>query len=156
MTEKNRYDFERELAAARGFSVLCGTDEAGRGPLAGPVYAAAVYLNGAVIDGLDDSKKLSAKKREHLFDEICKKTIWSVKSISAQEIDETDILSAAQKAMREATAEVAAETDCDCVLVDGNIARFFPLPAICVVGGDAKCVPLPPHRFWPRYPETGK
>ncbi len=139
MDENNRFAYEQALAAEHGFTSWCGTDEAGRGPLAGPVYAAAVDLRGARIEGLDDSKKLSPRKRDKLFDEICAKTVWSIKSVSAREIDETDILSAAQKAMREAVAEVTAKTGCACALVDGNIARQFPIPAICVIQGDAKC-----------------
>lgn len=142
MTVSDRFEFEKTVAESRGFASWCGTDEAGRGPLAGPVYAAAVYLGDAQISGLDDSKKLSAKKRDLLFDEICEKTVWSIRSVSAREIDETDILSAAQKAMREAVADVAARCGCEGVLVDGNIARGFPLPSVCVVGGDAKCASI--------------
>ena len=84
------------------YNVIAGTDEAGRGPLAGPVYAAAVILPmGLVIEGLNDSKKISEKKREKLFDVICEKAVsYCIASADVREIESTDILSASQKAMR--------------------------------------------------------
>ena len=90
-------DFSLEKAAmARGCTAVCGCDEAGAGPLKGPVYAAAVILPvDGCIPGLDDSKKLTEKKREALFDVICQQAAaWAVASVSAEEIDATDILSA--------------------------------------------------------------
>ena len=96
-------DFSLEKAAmARGCTAVCGCDEAGAGPLMGPVYAAAVILPvDGCIPGLDDSKKLTEKKREALFDVICQQAAaWAVASVSAEEIDATDILSARMKAMQ--------------------------------------------------------
>ena len=96
-------DFSLEKAAmARGCAAVCGCDEAGAGPLMGPVYAAAVILPvDGCIPGLDDSKKLTEKKREALFDVICQQAAaWAVASVSAEEIDATDILSARMKAMQ--------------------------------------------------------
>lgn len=136
------YESEKRLAEARGFSIFCGTDEAGRGPLAGPVYAAAVYLGGVRIDGLNDSKKLSAKKRMLLCDEICTKAEYAVASADVGEIDRLNILEASQLAMRRAVSELIGKVRADTVLVDGNIARDFPIPAICVTGGDAKCASI--------------
>lgn len=130
------YEFEN-AALAEGFSVVAGTDEAGRGPLAGPVYAAAVILpNGLEIEGLNDSKKISEKKREKLFDEICEKAIsYGIASASVEEIDELNILNASQLAMRRAVAMLTPTPDL--VLVDGNVARGFEMTARTIVKGDA-------------------
>ena len=124
-----------------GYSPVCGCDEAGAGPLAGPVYAAAVILPlGEEIPGLNDSKKLSAKKREALFPVIQQRALaWSVASVSAEEIDQTDILSARMKAMELAIRGLnpAAEF----ALVDGNRDKgrsaAITLPHLCVVKGDS-------------------
>lgn len=118
--------------------LICGTDEAGRGPLAGPVVAAACILpEGCVIEGLDDSKKLTEKKRERLFGEITKKALaWSAALATPVEIDEINILEASLKAMRRAVSALYIRPDL--VLVDGNIKRGFDLPAEAVVGGDGK------------------
>lgn len=120
-----------------GYSVICGTDEAGRGPLAGPVFAAACILPaGLVIDGLNDSKKISEKKREKLFDIICREAVsYGIASASVEEIDSINILEAAQLAMRRAVAMLTPAPDL--VLVDGNIARGFEMKAVPVIGGDA-------------------
>ncbi len=119
------------------YNVIAGTDEAGRGPLAGPVYAASVILPvGLEIEGLNDSKKLSPKKREKLFDEICEKALcYAIASSDVKTIEKTDILSASQSAMVEAVNLLKIKPDM--VLVDGNIARGFPVPAKTVIGGDA-------------------
>ena len=111
--------YEDEARAA-GFSSVCGVDEAGRGPLAGPVCAAAVILpRGLDIPGLNDSKKLTGKKREALFPVICEKAVsCAVASVDAQEIDETDILSARMKAMQ--LAIDALNVPADYALIDGN------------------------------------
>ncbi len=136
------YVFEQETAAARNFKCFCGTDEAGRGPLAGPVYAAAVYLGDKQIDGLNDSKKISPKKRDALYDIICSETECAVESASVGEIEQTNILEASQAAMRRAVDKLCSSVNLDVVLVDGNIARGFSIPAITVVGGDAKCASI--------------
>jgi len=123
---------------AEGVSVICGTDEAGRGPLAGPVYAAAVILpEGLVIEGLNDSKKISEKKREKLYDIIKESAVsWAIASASPEEIDEYNILNASQLAMRRAVAELDPQPEL--TLVDGNVARDFPMRAVTVIKGDAK------------------
>lgn len=116
---------------------VCGLDEAGRGPLAGPVYAAAVILeDGTKIPGLDDSKKLTPKKRAVLEQMIKQKALfWAVASVDAQVIDEINILNASLLAMKKAVLALGKEPGL--LLVDGNIARGFDLPAIPVIKGDA-------------------
>jgi len=127
-----------------GFTALCGTDEAGRGPLAGPVYAAAVMLpEGLEIEGLDDSKKLTAKKREKLLDIIIEKAAaYSVCVGTVEEIENINILNAALLAMNRAVCSLKSKeggiAKPDIVLVDGSIARGFSYPAEAVIGGDGK------------------
>ncbi|MBQ8383357.1 MAG: ribonuclease HII [Clostridia bacterium] len=130
------YEYE-SAAIEAGYAVIAGTDEAGRGPLAGPVYAAAVILPmGLVIDGLNDSKKLSEKKREALFDVICQEAIsYGIAYATPEEIDELNILNASQLAMRRAVAMLTPAPDL--VLVDGNVAREFPMNTQTVVKGDS-------------------
>lgn len=130
------YELENELIQS-GYSMVCGVDEAGRGPLCGPVVTAAVILpSGLYIDGLNDSKKLSEKKREELFDVICKSAIaYSIVEGSVEEINATDILKATMNAMKRAIETLPVMADF--ALVDGNIARDFPVPARPVVHGDA-------------------
>ena len=115
----------------------CGVDEAGRGPLAGPVYAAAVILDPArPIVGLADSKKLSEKQRDRLAIEIREKALaWAVASASVQEIDRINILQATLLAMQRAVAALSLLPDE--ILVDGNRLPKFDLPARAIVGGDA-------------------
>ena len=130
--------YELEEALIReGYSLVCGVDEAGRGPLCGPVAAAACILPcGLVLDGLNDSKKLSEKKREALYDQICENAIaYAIVLGSVEEINETDILSTTLHAMRRAID--ALEPKADFALIDGNITRDFTLPCRAVVHGDA-------------------
>lgn len=117
--------------------VVCGVDEAGRGPFAGPVVAAACIMpDGFVIEGLDDSKKLTEKKREKLFDIIIENAIaYSIASASVEEIEEINILNAAMLAMNRAVESL--EIRPDLALIDGNTSRGFTLPTKTVVGGDA-------------------
>ena len=131
------YSIENELSEA-GYEIVCGIDEAGRGPLCGPVVAAACILPaGLVIEGLNDSKKLTAKKRDKLFDLICKNAIaYSIASASVEEIDELNILEADLLAMRRAIDGLSVKADF--ALIDGNIARDFQIPARAIIGGDAK------------------
>ena len=124
---------------------ICGTDEAGRGPLAGEVYAAAVILpHGLEIEGLSDSKKLSEKKREKLYDIITKEAVaYSIASATIDEIDNLNILNAALLAMRRAVNALSDKNkniiNPDYVLVDGNIVRYFDdLKHRGVIKGDAK------------------
>lgn len=134
------WQYEREAVSA-GCTRICGCDEAGAGPLAGPVYAAAVILPlGVVIPGLDDSKKLSEKRREALFPVIQEAAAaWAVSWVDAQEIDQTDILSARMKAMQQAMDQL--EPKADFALVDGNRdhGRSFAItaPHRCLVKGDS-------------------
>ena len=134
------WHYERE-ALEQGHALVCGCDEAGAGPLAGPVYAAAIILPlGVEIEGLDDSKKLTEKKREALFPVIQEKALaWAVARVEAAEIDETDILSARMKAMQLAMDQLALRPDF--ALIDGNRdhGRSFALttPHCCIVKGDS-------------------
>lgn len=133
----NLHEFDL-LRMNGGISLLAGVDEAGRGPLAGPVYAAAVILPADFYcDRINDSKKLSEKKREELFDIITENALcYAVSSVSAKEIDETDILSAAMLAMKNAVASLKYTPGL--ALVDGNRSRGLTVPFECVIGGDAK------------------
>ncbi len=130
------YEYENRYTA-EGYTVVAGTDEAGRGPLAGPVCAAAVILpEGLEIEGLNDSKKISVKKREKLFDEICEKAVsYGIAYASVEEIDELNILNASQLAMRRAVEMLDPAPDL--VLVDGNVARGFSCKAVTIVKGDS-------------------
>ena len=131
-------DYSYENAAlSRGFAVVAGTDEAGRGPLCGEVVATAVILpQGLYIEGLNDSKKLSEKKREKLYELIIENAVsYGIASASVEEIDRLNILNAAQLAMRRAVAMLSPTPDL--VLVDGNIARDFEMETRTVIGGDA-------------------
>ncbi len=124
-------------AAAGGFKFICGADEAGRGPLAGPVCAAAVILpENTVIDGVNDSKKLSEKKREELFD-VIKETALSycVAWSSVEEIENINILNAAMLAMKRAVEGL--KISADYALIDGNRLPELNIPALAVIKGDS-------------------
>ena len=125
-----------------GLSPLCGVDEAGRGPLAGPVCAAAVILpRGLVIEGLNDSKKLSGKKRESLYDEIVEKAVaYGIAFASVEEIEEKNILEATFLAMNRAIEKLAVRPVL--ALIDGNRDKGITVPARCVIGGDGKCADI--------------
>ncbi len=116
---------------------VCGVDEVGRGPLAGPVVAAAVILDPArPIDGLADSKKLSERRRETLFGEICGSALaWSIGRAEVAEIDEINILQASLLAMQRAVAALPVAPQC--ALVDGNRLPQLPCAARAIIGGDA-------------------
>jgi ribonuclease HII len=135
------FDFEEEHYS-EGYTAICGCDEAGRGPLCGPVVAAAVILpRGAVIEGLNDSKKLTEKKREALFDVICEKALaYSIAEASPEEIDEINILNASMLAMRRAVEGLKIQADF--ALIDGNCSRGFTIPTETVVKGDAKSLSI--------------
>lgn len=126
-----------EKAKSEGFSVICGCDEAGRGPLAGPVFAAAVILSEETdIPGLDDSKKLTEKQRDRLFDTIKALAVdYAIASASVEEIEEINILNASMLAMKRAVEQL--KTKPDLALIDGNIARGFDIPARPIIKGDA-------------------
>lgn len=129
---------EFDKVVSERFGAVCGIDEAGRGPVAGPVYAAAVILDpNDPIDGLDDSKKLTPKKREALFPVIQKKALaWYIASASVEEIDATDILSADLLAMKRAFEGLG--TECGIVLVDGDVLPELKAEMRNVIGGDAR------------------
>ena len=122
--------------------ILCGVDEAGRGPLAGPVCAAAVILpRGTVIEGLNDSKKLSEKKREQLFDVICDTALsYAIAFATVEEIEELNILHAAQLAMNRAIDEL--DPIPDLAIIDGNQAGDIRFPHETVIKGDASCISI--------------
>ena len=131
-------EYQLEAALAKeGYTSVCGVDEAGRGPLCGPVVAAACILPiGLAIEGLDDSKKLTAKKREKLFDWICENAIaYCIAQASVEEIDRLNILEADLLAMRRAIDGL--QVPADFALIDGKIARDFQIPAKAIVKGDA-------------------
>lgn len=125
-----------------GYKYIAGVDEAGRGPLAGPVFAAAVILpEGCVIDGINDSKKLSEKKREELFDVICEKAVaYCIADVSEGRIDEINILNATFEAMNGAVDGLGVTPDY--VLIDGNRISGMTLPHETVVKGDAKSISI--------------
>ncbi len=135
------YEYEN-LYKSQGFSVVCGVDEAGRGPLAGPVFAAAVILPDGLEDiGLNDSKKLTEKKRDALFDAIKEKaTAWSVASADEKEIDTLNILNATFLAMKRAVDGLAVRPDI--ALVDGNRRPHTGINEETIVKGDAKSISI--------------
>ncbi len=130
-------EFENSIYA-QGFSLVCGADEAGRGPLAGPVCAGAIILKrGQIIEGVNDSKKLSGKKREELFDVIKSEALacgtgWA----SVEEIEEINILNAAMLAMKRAIKSLAVKPDF--ALIDGNKTPDLDIPSLAVVKGDSR------------------
>ncbi len=141
LEEEERYKsmliIEKEKTA-EGYNLICGVDEAGRGPLAGAVYAAAVILpQGIVIPGLNDSKKISEKRRENLFEVIIEKAAaYSIASVDEKRIDEINILNATFEAMNKAVNSLSIQPDY--VLIDGNRIKGMSIPHETVVKGDAK------------------
>ena len=131
------FDYE-ESKYNEGFTAVCGCDEAGRGPLCGSVVAAAVILpRGLIIEGLDDSKKLSEKKREKIYDLIINSAIaYGIAEATPEEIDEINILNASMLAMRRAVEKLSVKADF--ALIDGNCSRGFEIPTETVVKGDSK------------------
>lgn len=131
-------ELEKEVLK-RGYSFVCGVDEAGRGPLAGPVCAAAVILDpNTELEGVNDSKKLSEKKREALFDVICQKAVaYSIAFATVEEIEEVNILNATYLAMNRAIEGL--EIKADFALIDGNrVPKDIKIDCETVVKGDAK------------------
>ena len=135
------WEVENEIAA-EGFAPVCGVDEAGRGPLAGPVCAAAVILpKGLIFPGLDDSKKLTEKKREALYDAIVASAVsYGIAFASVEEIEELNILGATFLAMNRAIALL--EPRPALALIDGNRNTGIEVPSRCIVKGDAKCASI--------------
>ena len=137
---KEMESIEREIRKTHGVTYIAGVDEAGRGPLAGPVFAAAVILpENCVIEKLNDSKKLSEKKREELYDIITDKAIaFSVMSVDEKTIDSINILNATFLAMNRAVESLSPAPEH--VLVDGNRIRDMKFPCTTVVKGDSKSI----------------
>ncbi len=136
------YSFEL-LAAQKGYKFICGVDEAGRGPLAGPVCAAAVVLpEGVEIPGLNDSKKLTAKKREQLFPVIIEKALaYGIAYGTVEEIEEHNILNATYLAMNRAIE--ALQQSADYALIDGNrVPKSCPVACETIVKGDSKSMSI--------------
>ena len=135
------YEFENQ-AHLDGYKVVCGVDEAGRGPLAGPVYAAAVILPDGLEDmGINDSKKMSEKKREQIFDTIVENAVaYGIGFATETEIDEINILNATFLAMKRAVENMGVEPDL--VLVDGNRKPGTGYDEITIVKGDAKSISI--------------
>ena len=133
------WEYER-AKKTEGFINIAGVDEAGRGPLAGAVFAACVILpEGCVIEGINDSKKLSEKKREMLFDEIIEKAVaYSIESVDEKMIDEINILNATHLAMNMAVEKMSIKPDF--VLIDGNSIKNMTTPHETVVKGDSKSI----------------
>ena len=136
MSEVNMWEIE-DSCYTGGVNVICGVDEAGRGPLAGPVCASAVILPAHLdIPGLTDSKKLTDKKRRELFPVIQEQAIaWGIGMASCEEIDEINILQATFLAMQRALEQLTIRPDL--VLIDGNRAKDFGLPVKTVIKGDS-------------------
>ena len=139
MAENNEKDFlyYENLYSENNTKLVCGIDEAGRGPLAGPVCAAAVVMPyGTIIDGVNDSKKLTEKKRELLFDTIKEKSLsYGIAFSNEKEIDEVNILNATFLAMERAVKSLKIQPDL--ILVDGNRLPDFDIPAKTIVKGDS-------------------
>ncbi len=134
---KNMWNIEDALSQ-KGYTLIAGVDEAGRGPLAGSVYAAAVILpHGMMLEGLNDSKKISEKKREKLYEDIKANALcYCVATATAEEIDELNIRNATYVAMNRAIDGLLKKADF--VLIDGDCIKDCPYPHECVVKGDAK------------------
>lgn len=131
------WEIERSCKA-RGYQLICGADEAGAGPLAGPVYAGAVILpEGLILEGLNDSKKVTPKRRDWLFDEIREKAVaWAVASVDEKEIDAINILNARMKAMELAIQALIPAPDY--ALIDGNRDKGITIAHETVVKGDGR------------------
>lgn len=141
MSKTDLWEMERGYRQ-QGYGVICGVDEAGRGPLAGPVCAAAVILPaGLEIPGLDDSKKLTDAKRRALFDEITETAVsFGIAFADEKEIDEINILQATFNAMERAIHMLSVRPEL--ALIDGNRARDFGLPVEAIIGGDGRCASI--------------
>ena len=135
------FEFENQKYS-EGYTAVCGCDEAGRGPLCGPVVAAAVILpRDCVIPGLDDSKKLTEMRREALVDEICRVAIaYGIAECSPEEIDSLNILNASMLAMQRAIDKLSVAADF--ALIDGNCTRGFKIPAEAIVKGDSRSMSI--------------
>lgn len=141
MNTTDLWELENQILD-RGVAPLCGVDEAGRGPLAGPVCAAAVMLpRGLVIPGLNDSKKLSPKKRDALYDAIVEQAVsYGIAFAAVEEIEELNILEATFLAMNRAIEQLSEKPAL--ALIDGNRNTGIHVSSQCVIGGDGKCAEI--------------
>ena len=143
-TEENKDWLKYENQAYdNGYEAVCGVDEAGRGPLAGPVFAAAVILpKGFIVEGANDSKELSEKKREALFEKIKEEAVsYSIAMVDERTIDEVNILNATFMAMNDAINNLSQKPDF--VMIDGNkIPNGLEIPAEAIVKGDANSISI--------------
>jgi len=141
LRQEKMWEIEKNLKE-KGYTYIAGVDEAGRGPLAGPVYAAAVILpETSELSGINDSKKLTPKKREELFEKITEVAVsYSIFSVDEKEIDEINILNATHKAMNGAVDSLSQKPDY--VIIDGNSIKGMELPHETVVKGDAKSISI--------------
>lgn len=133
-----KLNMHESAARSEGFSLIAGVDEAGRGPLAGPVVAAACVISeGAYIAGINDSKKLLPKRRNALYEQLIAhhQVIYAIASVSSEEIDSINIFQATMVAMRRAVAQLKCMPEL--LLVDGSHAPHETIPCKCIVGGDA-------------------
>ena len=137
----NWLEFE-EIAFKKGYSNICGVDEAGRGPVAGPVCAAAVILpRGKIIEGVNDSKKLTEKRREALYDVIKNEAVsYSIAYATVQEIEEINILNATMLAMKRAVEGLNVKADY--AMIDGNRMPDLSIDSECIVKGDARSMSI--------------
>ncbi len=133
--------FENE-AHNRGYKFVCGIDEAGRGPLAGPVCAAAVILpDNLIIGGVNDSKKLTEKKREELYDVIIEKSVaYSIAFATVEEIERVNILNATMSAMQRAVQNL--DVKADFAMIDGNRSPALDIPSQCIIKGDSRSMSI--------------
>ena len=141
MNTTDLWEIENEYRS-QGIELICGVDEAGRGPLAGPVCAAAVMLpQGLQLDGLNDSKKLTEKKRELLFPQIRERALsFSVAFADVEEIERMNILNATFLDMNRAIEGLALRPQL--ALIDGNRNRGIEIESRCIIGGDGKCASI--------------
>lgn len=142
LKEQINWTLYESQAKEKGYCCICGVDEAGRGPLAGNVYAAAIILpENCDIEGINDSKKLSEKKREQLFEIICEKALsYSIGTANVQEIDSINILQATLLAMKRAVEGLKITPDY--VFVDGNTMPHIDIQGQTIIKGDAKCISI--------------
>ena len=131
-------EYEKDLIN-KGYNIIAGVDEVGRGPLNGPVVAACAIINPDIdLEGITDSKKITEKKREKLYDYLTKNVIYGIGEACPKEIDELNILNATKLAMKRAIDEVKKQTNIDYLLIDGNMKFDLDIPYLSIVKGDLK------------------
>jgi ribonuclease HII len=135
-------EYEKDLIN-KGYNIIAGVDEVGRGPLNGPVVAACAIINSDIdLEGITDSKKITEKKREKLYDYLTKNVIYGIGEASPKEIDELNMLNATKLAMKRAIDEVKKQTNIDYLLIDGNMKFDLDIPYKSIVKGDSKSISI--------------